>query len=288
MKTVLVAIAKNEGPYIREWVFYHKVICGFDHIHIYNNDSSDNSKDELNSLSSQGLCSWEEWPRSSYNPPQQKAYHNAMHKLRNEFDWLCFMDLDEFLVLNSYDHIEDCVSKFDEQTGSISFNWAMFYSLDKKKTPEPVIKRVNYCYGNPHVKTIARTKAIRNCAIHTFDLLPGYKYMHASGLEYRLDEKIKASVDLKICTKKEYWICNVQKAQINHYQMKSDEEVLARDVRGRATVAKHTPKTTAKDHNYAKNIKDHQTNNNIKTFIERRYGLEKFYQDIRSENERTF
>lgn len=42
MKTVLVAIAKNEGgPHLREWVFYHKAICGFDHIHIYNNDSSD-------------------------------------------------------------------------------------------------------------------------------------------------------------------------------------------------------------------------------------------------------
>ena len=39
----MVAIAKNEGPYIREWIEYHKLV-GFTIFYIYDNDSTDNTK----------------------------------------------------------------------------------------------------------------------------------------------------------------------------------------------------------------------------------------------------
>jgi muconolactone delta-isomerase len=38
--TTLVATLKNEGPYLWEWVAYHKSI-GFDNIVIFQNDSND-------------------------------------------------------------------------------------------------------------------------------------------------------------------------------------------------------------------------------------------------------
>jgi hypothetical protein len=284
MKTILVAIAKNEGPYLAEWAFYHKIICEFDQVHIYNNDSSDESKEKLEILSKKSICSWEDWPRDSYrNPPQQTAYANAMHKFKNKFDWICFMDLDEFLVFNCHENIKDCISKFDEKTGSISFNWKIFYSLDQRKTEEPIIKRVNYYIDNPHVKTIARTKAISGFGfgIHTFPLLPGYKYMHSSGLAYNLDEKTQDSLDIRICTKKECYIYNTEKSQINHYQMKSEEEISQRDKRGKATVIEYTPKHTINNYNNIKKNTSHKSDNNIKEFIEKKYGLEKFYEEIK-------
>jgi hypothetical protein len=278
MRSILVAIAKNEGRYIREWVLYHRLICEFDAIHIYENDSEDDTKNELSCLSEQGLCTYEAWPRGpGKNPPQQTAYANALRKFKNKCDWLCYMDLDEFLVLNSHDNIGDFVSGFDERTGSVSFNWLMFYSLDQRMTDKPVIERVNYCYPNAHVKTIARTEAINNFGIHTFSLVEGYKYMHSSGLEYRLDDRINTSLDAKICTKPEYWICEMSKAHINHYHMKSEEEVKEKDAKGRATVAKYVPKKIINHYLHAKRKKNHIENSNIKNFIEKKFGLEKFY-----------
>jgi hypothetical protein len=283
VKTALIAIAKNEGPYIREWVVYHKKVCGFSEIFVYENDSTDNTRSELDNMAAEGLCSWKPWPRSEHNPPQQKAYWDAEKKRKKEWDWMCLLDVDEFLVLRTNEQIGKFVSRFDEETGSISFNWAIFYSTDKKRTTEPVIKRVNYCYGDSHVKTIARTKAIANAGIHAFWLLKnkGYKYMHCSGREYQLGGRVDGYLEMTMCRDPKVFICDASVAHINHYMMKSEEEVEARDKRGRATTKHHVKKKSKK--NYDKLIKKnlHYENNSIKKYIESMIGLENFYKEIK-------
>ena len=42
----IIAIVKNEGKYIEEWIDYHKLI-GFEKFYIYNNESSDNTESVL-------------------------------------------------------------------------------------------------------------------------------------------------------------------------------------------------------------------------------------------------
>jgi hypothetical protein len=283
VKTALIAVAKNEGPYIREWVVYHKKVCGFSEIFVYENDSTDNTRSELESMAAEGLCGWKPWPRSEQNPPQQKAYWDAEKKRKKEWDWMCLLDVDEFLVLRTNEQIGEFVSRFDENTGSISFNWVIFYSKDKKRTSDPVIKRVNYCYGDSHVKTIARTKFIANAGIHAFWLLQnrGYKYMHCSGQEYNLEGRIDARLEATICIDPKIFICDASVAQINHYMMKSEEEVEARDARGRATTKHYVKKKSKK--NYDKLIKKnlHHENNSIKKYIESIIGLENFYEEIK-------
>ena len=37
----VVAILKNEGHYLKEWLDYH-LLAGVDHFYLYDNDSSDN------------------------------------------------------------------------------------------------------------------------------------------------------------------------------------------------------------------------------------------------------
>lgn len=282
MKTALVAISKNEGPYLREWVLYHKKICGFDDIIIYENDSADNSKEELDRLKSDGLCDWIDWPRSKRNPPQQLAYRDALLK-KDNYDWICCMDIDEFLVLRADESIGEFVSTFDEDTGSISFNWAIFYSLDAVKSNEPVIKRVNYCHGDTHVKTIARSKAIVKAGIHTFWLTKGFKYMHCSGAEYKLDNKVVAHIDAKMCKIPGYCMFDCSRAHINHYSMKSEEEVIIKDNRGSATRKEHFQKDSISSFRRLSKMSDHYENNSIKKFIDKRYGLEKFYEEVMRE-----
>ena len=42
----VVAIFKNEGRYLDEWLAYH-LLAGVEHFYLYNNDSSDNYKEVL-------------------------------------------------------------------------------------------------------------------------------------------------------------------------------------------------------------------------------------------------
>ena len=42
----IACIIKNEGPYLREWLEYHKLI-GVEHFYVYDNESSDNTKEVL-------------------------------------------------------------------------------------------------------------------------------------------------------------------------------------------------------------------------------------------------
>jgi len=80
MKTALVAIAKNEGLYIREWVTYHKKVCSFDEIFVYDNDSTDSTRSELGAMEAEGLCGWKPWPRDEHSPPQHKAYWDSLKR----------------------------------------------------------------------------------------------------------------------------------------------------------------------------------------------------------------
>ena len=52
----IVAIVKNEAPYIAEWIDYHKKI-GIEKFYIYNNDSTDNLVEVLRKYIDEGSVS---------------------------------------------------------------------------------------------------------------------------------------------------------------------------------------------------------------------------------------
>lgn len=283
MKTILAAIVKNEAQYIKEWVLYHKLICGFNDIFIYDNDSSDNTQTELQNLSEIGLCDWIRWPTKYHNPPQQTAYAHALNLFKDKYDWICYLDLDEFLVLKSYQNINDFVSRFDSRIGAICFNWKLFYSLEENNSKQPVIERVKYSTEAGHVKTIARTNAIKATSIHAPIIFAEYEYAHCSGKQYNIDYNERLNnLDQKICLQPKFSIVDYNDAQINHYQIKSKKEVLERDIKGRATTQSYTKKNSISSYIKLLEKQDHLTDNSISIIIENKYGNEKFNKLIDS------
>ena len=57
----IVAILKNESPYVLEWVEYHRSI-GFQKFFLYNNDSTDNVKELLAPYVQAGIVKLIPWP----------------------------------------------------------------------------------------------------------------------------------------------------------------------------------------------------------------------------------
>ena len=91
-KLSIVACFKNEAPYMKEWIEYHRLM-GFDHFYLYNNNSDDDYQDVLHPYVEAGVVTLTDWPQV---PVQLAAYEDFYARFRHETQWVSFIDLDEF------------------------------------------------------------------------------------------------------------------------------------------------------------------------------------------------
>jgi Glycosyl transferase family 2 len=218
------AIAKNEGPYLEEWVAYHHLI-GFEPILVYNHESDDDSAAVLARLARHGLAEAVPWTVPAERKPQWLAYEDGVRRLAGRADWLALIDLDEFIVLPRHSTIQDFLLEFG-WLQAIAVNWKIFGSAGRQhREPAPVVERFTRCaerrfHGNRSVKTLARLDAIVTPRVHTCDFRPGVRYRTAAG------EEIPPGVGRSSRVSHEV-IC------INHYFTRSREEWHAKAARGR-------------------------------------------------------
>ena len=168
--------------------------------------------------------------------PQVPAYqHAAGH---NGAEWLCFLDADEFLVLEDYDSVSDLVRVAGQHGMPISLNWKIFGSNGERYyRNELVVNRFPRCGEvtedvNRHIKTIGPKSAVDAGArvhVHGWVLAEGQYYVDALG----------DRIEVEGCTfvTPPRW----KAAWVNHYIVKSLEEFEAKCRRGRATNAVDDP-----------------------------------------------
>lgn len=127
MKVKLVAIAKDEAAYLPEWVFHHLSI-GIDEIEVNLNGIEDGSHGMLEKLGRSGnvifrdsgriarLPDWDSIVDPAFaarNPLQSRVYARAYVEAKDRFDYLLFLDIDEFLMPGDHRHIRDYISSRD-------------------------------------------------------------------------------------------------------------------------------------------------------------------------------
>ena len=221
----LCAIAKNEGPYIVEWIDFHLRI-GFDHVTVYDNDSTDEGLSALRSYRNTTVI---DWPSVVGRNNQNAAYEDYFHKYAPHFEWVMHLDVDEFLNLKKFSTLKSFLDEFDDVDG-VAVNWRMFGSSGLKKyEPGSVLSRFERASlssfpPNAHVKTIYRPKSIERPYQHSpvfknnavlVDTQHRVLPEHANVYNHDID---------------------LQNAQINHYFTKSYEEFLIKRARGKADV----------------------------------------------------
>ncbi len=125
MRVYLCALAKNEQPYINEWVA-HYVKLGFDKIYIYDNDDlgvkpsykfiDEKYNEHIVVIDIRG---------QHYNRIQGKMYADLYKRHSKDFDWCLFCDIDEFLM--GIDNIKKFLSKGSfTTTQQIRIKWKLF------------------------------------------------------------------------------------------------------------------------------------------------------------------
>jgi FkbM family methyltransferase len=158
---VIVACARWETPYIREWIGYHQAI-GFDHIYLYCND--DDPADFRAEVFADPAARDFVTLRHYAGQGQQAAmYRDAMQTVRAEAEWVMFLDIDEFLVLRNGNNVHSFMAAFEARADSVYFNWLMFGNNAFVDRPVGSVLQ-NYTRRSasldPHTKHITRVNKL--------------------------------------------------------------------------------------------------------------------------------
>ena len=127
-RTAIVTTMKNEGPFILEWLAYHRAI-GVDDFLIYTNDCSDGTDALLDVLQAKGLVQHRDNPyRSS---PNLMPQHAALQAAEDEpilltCAWGICMDVDEFINIKIGDGTLPALYAAMGDANMISLTWRLF------------------------------------------------------------------------------------------------------------------------------------------------------------------
>lgn len=167
MKTAICCIAKCENRYLQEWVDYH-LSLGFSQIYIWDNNNPDGEhpEDVLPDYSQVTIlnCRGEK-------AFQNKAYTKFYKEHGKDYDWIAFIDIDEFITFSDESHIKTIdafLSRYDDNVQIVHLNWMCYgddevVGLDRFDVvtrflhPLPFDKHIQYDFPeNNHVKSIIR------------------------------------------------------------------------------------------------------------------------------------
>ncbi|MCD7878371.1 MAG: glycosyltransferase family 92 protein [Candidatus Gastranaerophilales bacterium] len=139
----IAAIMKNEGSYLKEWIEYHRLV-GVERFYLYDNESSDNTKEILKPYIEEGIVIYRYVEGSCMQFP---AYLDAIYKYKNQTRWLAVIDLDEYIVPVEKDSVKEFLKDY-EKYPAVGVNWVMFDSNGHVKKPETgVLESYTRCGG---------------------------------------------------------------------------------------------------------------------------------------------
>jgi len=147
----LIVFEKNEAEDIGSWISWHLSI-GFDTIIIYDDHSTDGTWELINNAApiADIRCLRAE-PALRFNHRQRDTYSHAMRTFGPEFDWMMFLDADEYLDIGESDTLDDFLSRY-EGAAAIAINWRCFGSAGHivKPPTSNVFEAYNYHSGDDY------------------------------------------------------------------------------------------------------------------------------------------
>ena len=215
-------IAKDEGPYFKEWLDWH-ISMGVDKFYIYDNESTDNTREILEPYIKSGVVDYTYFP--GYRM-QLAAYDDCLKKHRFDTRWLAMIDMDEFIVPVMHKSIPEFLKPLEKHP-VVEINWLIYGSGGaKKKEPGTMMERFRYHSEpshplNHHVKSIFNPRRVYGMiGCHEAARING-KAVDSNGNRIKTAWRDRDAVHDVI--------------KINHYAVRSYEEFVEKQNRGRAS-----------------------------------------------------
>ena len=185
----IVTMFRNEGPYLVEWIEYHRLV-GVDHFWLYDNGSTDDGPRRLQPYIAKGIVELSPWPTAD-NPPRRReriirqlgAAKDGFRKARGRVEWATHVDVDEFFLPMHTHDVPACLKKHFSEASAVYINWRMF-GTSGVTVPlgDPILSKLTSCAVRDHSensngKSLVRPEAVNLDAIwyvHHFPLLRGF------------------------------------------------------------------------------------------------------------------
>ncbi len=242
-RTCIVTTMKNEGPFILEWLAYHRAI-GVDDFLIYTNDCTDGTDALLDALQARGLVQHRDNPFRA--TPGLRPQHAALQAAESEplvqsCGWAICMDVDEFINVKIGDGTLPALYAAMGEANMIALTWRLFGNADihhyddsfvieqfSLSAPE-LVRKPHQAWG---FKTLFRNIDIyRKLGVHRPkglrpDLWGQVKWLNGSGRPMPR-EVFRNGWRSSVGTYGYDWV------QLNHYAVRSAESFLVKRDRGR-------------------------------------------------------
>lgn len=209
----IVAIMKNEGAYIKEWLDYH-ILVGVEKFYLYDNESTDNTTKILKPYIKRGIVDYTFWPGKAQ---QQNAYTDCLNKHANDTKWLAIIDLDEFIVPVHYDTVPEYLNTLPKNFAELVIGWIQYGSSGHKTKPNGLVTEnfKHHAAKNWGIKSIVNPRLV-------YETLNPHTHEVAG---FIIDENGKK---LGRIIQDENRNITTDKIRVNHYVTKSFDEYIKR------------------------------------------------------------
>ena len=206
MKVVLVCVAKSEDHYLEEWLNYNQKL-GFDKVIMYQNDWRTNLEHPILEK------------RISDGKSIQVPTYNLFLDTEREYDWVGFIDCDEFIVLKKHNNIKELIEEYKDRTNVIGLNWTIYGNMGiVSREGNSLLKpfKMRNKDTDKHVKVLVNKNSFERMQLphNTFGFA-----MDTNGHKFMGPFNPGGPMDV---------------AYINHYHNKTKEDWIDRCKRGRA------------------------------------------------------
>jgi hypothetical protein len=222
MTLAICAIFRNEAPYLREWIEFHRMV-GVERFYLYQNMSDDDWQPAVQSYVDAGIVEVTDWPRSP--PGQLHAYQDFIDRHKGQAWWVAFIDCDEFLFSPSHATIPDALATVSSPDwGAVGVNWMCFGSSGRMRRTKGLVTerftvRPSDNFGpNLHIKSIVRMERVEWVGRNP------HCFVVNGGTFDELGREVAGAFTA---------VPTHRSLRINHYHTKSHQEYMKRIARGR-------------------------------------------------------
>ena len=213
----VVAILKNEKPYIKEWIEYHRM-QGVEHFYLCDNDSTDGIKEYLQPYITKGVITYIPQPGTNQ---QKVCYEKVVSQYKDETEWLAIIDLDEYLVPLKENTIAKFLKEF-EDVSEVSLHWMNYGDNGAISRSDGLITE----FFTSHSKTLNHTvkSIVRPNKVIDFESFGSNHYVKVEGKSVNEYHKpVNYMLNYNI---------SGDKARVNHYIIKTFSEFHHKKSRG--------------------------------------------------------
>jgi hypothetical protein len=253
------AMFKDEAPYLAEWIEFHRLF-GVEHFFLYDNLSTDSSRAVLEPWVRAGVVSVAESSIPLAAGGQALVYADGLERARGRARWLAFIDIDEFLFSPERESLAEVLPDYERHPGVV-VNWQVYGSSARTTMPpglvvESFVMRARTDWvRNRRVKSIVDpARTLRSIGPHFFEYGDGAlavteNHEPVQPIDVRASaRRLRRGLSrLPLIETDPYAVRNssvkqvsVRRLRINHYAVKSRQELLEK-------VARHAPSVSDAD-----------------------------------------